>query len=262
MTFPELPLPKLTPKRTLATGLGLGLALLATSASALVVFDPTNYAQAVKQVQAWTQQYNQMREGLQTAQATLDKAKAQIDAVTGIRGLGDLFNDPALRNMLPADFASALDSLNATGLLNGRALSLRNSSALYDCDDLSEEVAKKSCRALLGQNVQAQVFHEDTLSLLNARSTQIDSLRGQINQTEDPKAIAELQARLAAEQAQVSNDQNKLLIAQAMLEVNRRRAIQAEAERVNALTATNKPDILANFDFGAVGTPRVYSGDE
>ena len=54
------------------------------------------------------------------------------------------------------------------------------------------------------------------MALLNQRTTQIEALRAEINATQDPKAIAELQARLAAEQAQVDNDQTKIALANAM----------------------------------------------
>ncbi|MBW8881474.1 MAG: type IV secretion system protein, partial [Asticcacaulis sp.] len=216
-------------------------------------FDPTNYAQAIKQVQAWQQQYNQMAQSIAKAQATFQQAKAQVDALTGNRGFGDLLNNPLLRNIVPADLSSTLASLNSTGVLSGHAASIRSATTVYDCGDLKDAGAKTACQALLGQNAQAQAFQQDTLALLNQRTTQIEALRAQIDATQDPKAIAELQARLAAEEAQVSNDQNKIAVTNAMLAANRSAAAQAEIERVNALMATNKTSALNGFDFTALG---------
>ena len=250
--------PGIRSKKTLALVAAAIVAVSATSAYAAfgigdVVFDPSNYAEAIKQVQSWEQQYQQMTQSIQKAQATFEQVKSQVDALTGVRGFGDLLNNPALKSIIPADLSTTLNGLNATGVLSGKALSIRSASAVYNCDDITDAAAKKSCQVLLGQNAQAQAVQQDTMALLNERTTQIDALRAQIDNTQDPKAIAELQARLAAEQAQVGNDQNKIAVANAMLIANQQAAAQAEVERLNALMTTNKPDTLANFDFANVG---------
>jgi len=214
-----------------------------------IVYDPSNYAQAVKQVQAWEQQYRQMTQALAKAEATYQAARSQVDALTGARGFGDILNNPVLRAIVPSDLTASMAELNSSGALSGRALSLRDGSRLYDCDDISGEAARRGCRALLGQTAQAQVFQQDTMALLNQRTTQIEALRAEISATQDPKAIAELQARLAAEQAQVNNDQTKIALANAMLASSRQAAAQAEAERGNALMATNKSSALDGFSF-------------
>ncbi|CCG39522.1 putative type iv secretion system domain protein [Xanthomonas citri pv. mangiferaeindicae LMG 941] len=63
------------------------------------------------------------------------------------------------------------------------------------------------------------------------RADQIQSLIGQINGTSDPKAIAELQARIAGEQAQVSNEMVKLQLV-SMLQQAEEKAIAAKADAV------------------------------
>lgn len=222
-----------------------------------IVYDPSNYAQAIKQVQAWEQQYRQMTQALAKAEATYQAAKSQVDALTGVRGFGDILNNPALRAIIPSDLTTSMADLNMTGSLTGRALTLRNAARIYDCNDISGEVARRNCQALLGQTAQAQAFQQDTLALLNQRTTQIEALRAEISATQDPKAIAELQARLAVEQAQVANDQTKIALANAMLVSSRQAAAQSEVERVNALMATNKTSALDGFSF----TDLAYSFD-
>ena len=236
----------------------LSLALPATAAYAIgglgdIVYDPSNYLQAVKQVQAWEQQYRQMAQGLTKAEATFQQVKSQVNAMTGVRGFGDLWNNPALKTIVPAELSTTLADLNATGALSGKALSIRNGAALYSCGDIADAGAKTACQAVLGQNAQAQAFQQDTMALLNERTTQIDALRAAINTTQDPKAIAELQARLAAEQAQVANDQNKVAVANAMLTANAQAAAQAQQERVDALMAADKPSALDGFSFTSLG---------
>jgi len=245
-------------KTTAAIAAALVLALPATAAYAIgglgdIVYDPSNYLQAVKQVQAWEQQYRQMAQGLAKAEATYQTVKSQVDAMTGVRGFGDLLNNPLLKNVVPSDLSTTLASLNSTGTLSGKALTIRNASAVYTCADVTDAAAKVTCQALLSQNAQAQAMQQDTMALLNQRTTQIDALRAEINATEDPKAIAELQARLQAEQAQVANDQNKIALANAMLTANAQAAAQTEQERGNALMATNKRSALDGFSFISLG---------
>ena len=234
------------------------IALPASSAFAIgglgdVVFDPSNYAQAIKQVQAWEQQYRQMTQSVAKAEATFQQAKAQVSALTGNRGFGDLLNNPALKSIIPSDLSTTLASLNASGALSGHAADIRRAGAIYDCADLTNAAARTACQALLGQTAQAQAVQQETMALLNERTTQIEALRGEISATQDPKAVAELQARLEAEQAQVANDQNKIAITNAMLASNQAAAAQAEVERINALMATHKTSVLDHFDFTSLG---------
>ncbi len=258
ITLPEFLKLQISRKHAAAATAVLILALPATASYALgglgdIVYDPSNYLQAVKQVQAWEQQYQQMTQSLAKAEATFQQVKTQVDAMTGVRGFGDLLNNPLLKTIVPTDLSTTLSGLNSTGALSGKALSIRNAAAVYNCDDITEAGAKVTCQALLGQNAQAQAYQQDTMALLNQRTTQIDALRAAIDTTQDPKAIAELQARLEAEQAQVANDQNKIAMANAMLQANAQAAAQTEQERVNALTATNKTSVLDGFSFTSLG---------
>lgn len=234
------------------------LGVPATSAFAIgglgdIVYDPSNYVQAIKQVQAWEQQYQQMTQALTKAEATFQQVKSGVDAATGNRGFGDLLNNPLLKVIVPADLSGQLSGLNRTGLLTGNAAALRRSTVVYNCGDITDAGAKVACQALLGQNAQTQAVQQNTMALLNQRTTQIDALRGQIDATSDPKSIAELQARLLAEEAQVTNDQNKVALTNAMLVANQQAAAQAQAERVDALMATNKTSVLDSFSFASLG---------
>ncbi len=234
------------------------LAAPASSAFAIgglgdIVYDPSNYAEAIKQVQSWEQQYQQMSQALAKADASLTQLQTAVASTTGHRGFGDLLNNPLLKAIVPSDISGTLSSLNSTGTLSGNAATIRSSTAVYDCGDITETAAKIACQALLGQNAETQAVQQNTLALLNQRTTQIEALRGQIDATSDPKSIAELQARLQAETAQVANDQSKVALTNAMLAANQQAAAQAQAERVNALMATNKTSVLDTFSFTSLG---------
>ena len=245
-------------KTVAALGAVLIVAAPASTAFAIgglgdIVYDPSNYLEAVKQVQSWETQYQQMTQSLAKAEATFQQVQTQVNALTGVRGFGELLNNPALKTLIPSDFSTSLSGLNATGTLSGSAQQIRSSTAVYNCADITDVAAKIACQALLGQGAQAQSVQQNTLALLNERTTQIDALRAEISSTQDPKGIAELQARLAAEQAQVTNDENKIAIANAMLATNAQAAAQAQAERASALMATNKTSVLDSFSFTSLG---------
>ena len=247
----------ITRRNAALAGAAFILTIPATSAFAIgglgdIVYDPSNYAEAIKQVQSWEQQYQQMTQALAKADASLTQLQTQVKSATGNRGFGDLLNNPLLKAIVPSDLSTTLTSLNTTGNLTGNAATIRSSTAVYNCGDITDAAAKVACQALLGQNAQTQAVQQNTMALLNQRTTQIEALRGQIDATSDPKSIAELQARLQAEEAQVANDQNKVALTNAMLVANQQAAAQAQTERVQALMATNKTSVLDSFSFTAL----------
>lgn len=197
----------------------------AQHASAMPVFDATALAQAVKQVEAWRKQYEQM-----TAQ--LKQLQDQHAALTGSRGLGNILNDPLLRATVPADVVQVLDAVRAhgAGALTAQAAGIRNASMIYDCQDRTG-VDQTTCQAFLNNSAQVGALQQNAMVRLNQRMDQINGLRGQINATTDPKSIAELTARLVAESAQVANDANRLVILKAMSDSADRANQQALKER-------------------------------
>ena len=116
---------------------------------------------------------------------------------------------------------------------------IRTRAQLYDCEDREGE-AQQRCQALLGQNAQTQAYAQNAMELVTARVDQIESLMNQINATEDPKAIAELQARLQVETAQVANDNNRIAVLNQMAVAQKEQAEQRIREsQMKNLSLTN-----------------------
>ena len=72
------------------------------------VIDGANLAQAIQQVMAWAQQYQQMTQQIQQLQQ-------QIESVTGSRGFSSALNSTAFqqaRRMLPEDAQTLLNLAN------------------------------------------------------------------------------------------------------------------------------------------------------
>lgn len=184
----------------------------------------------VETIAKWKMQYDQMM-------SQIEQAKQQYESLTGSRGLGNIMNDPALRDYLPADWQSVYDSVRNGGYngLSGRGASVYNANKIFDsCAYLKVDEQRTACEARAVKASQDKGFALDAYDAAKSRINQIDQLMAKINQTQDPKAIAELQGRIAAEQANIQNEQTKLQLyamvaaAEEKVQAQRQREIQAK----------------------------------
>lgn len=163
-------------------------------------------ANQVETIAKWKQQYDQMMQ-------QIDQAKQQFESLTGSRGLGTIMNNAALRDYLPGDWQGVYDSVKSGGYsgLSGRGQSVYNANKVFDsCASLKIDQERLSCEARAVKGAQDKGFALDAYDAAKSRINQIDQLMAKINDTSDPKAIAELQARIATEQANIQNEQTKL----------------------------------------------------
>ncbi|CAH0356074.1 P-type DNA transfer protein VirB5 [Aquabacterium sp. CECT 9606] len=209
------------------------------------VIDAANLAQSIQQVIAWANQYQQMVQQYQ-------QLNQQYNSLVGSRGLGDIMNNQLLQNVVPTDVTTLLNSVNSGGYnsLTGAAQTLRQGVMIYNCGDRTGE-AKQTCEAALNANAQVQSLQQTAMGLITQRVQQIQSLQSQINTTQDPKAIAELQARIAAENTQVSNDANRLAVMQANAQSAKEAADQAIKERGLKMLASTAPAAANTFVYTA-----------
>jgi len=121
---------------------------------------------------------------------------------------------------------------------------------IYNCEDRTGQ-SKVACETLLNLPSQSMAYDQNALSLTQQRVAQIQSLQSQINSTQDPKAIAELQARIQAENVQVSNDANRIAVMQSMAAAQQRAAEQAQNERVLKMLSSATPTAASTFVYTA-----------
>jgi type IV secretion system protein VirB5 len=195
-----------------------GAAVCSTANAGVPVIDYANLAQSIEQVLSWARQYQQM--------------EAQRASVTGSRGLGAIHNDPALQNVVPVDAVQIYAAIQTNGMqaLTPDAQQIRNTTRIYNCEGQTG-VYERSCNAQLAKSPQDLAFARNALSTTTQRVNQIVALMNQINATTDPKAIAELQARLQVETTQVANDQNRLLALKAVSEAQQQQTEQQLKEQ-------------------------------
>ena len=176
-------------------------------ASGIPVFDGTRAADFI-------QQMKRMKEQLDTAQAQLAEAKRMYEAVTGTRGIGDLMRNSQLREYLPEDLQTVYDSANGGGYsgISGSITDiLRDEKLSGSVDDMRDAILERSRNAAATDKAVGLRAYEGA----QQRLAQIEYLMDEINHTGDQKAIDELQARIAGEQAAIQNETTKLqMIAQ------------------------------------------------
>ena len=224
-------------KKALAVVLSASLAFssVTSHASGIPVVDG---AAATQRAQNFVQQMAEMAKQLTEMKAQLEQARKQYQALTGSRGLGDIFNNPAIRSALPADWQKVYDNIQRGGYkgLDGTAAAIADAAGLLNrCQRLTNAQSKQSCEAQAVQSAQIKSDLQKAFDAAEQRLKQIEGLMGQINSATDPKAIADLQARIQTEQAKIQNEQTRIQMYKMMQEENQKLLAQQRSEaRVKA----------------------------
>lgn len=183
-------------------------------------------ANQIETVAKWQLQYEQMM-------SQIDGMEREYKALTGGRGLGTVLNDPRYREYLPTEWQGVYDSVRNGGYagLSGRASEIYNENQVFDgCAHIQVDTQRLACEARAVKGAQDKAFALDAYDAARDRLNQIDQLMARINSTQDPKDIAELQGRIAAEQAMIANEQTKLQMYSMVAEAEDRLQEQREQE--------------------------------
>lgn len=172
------------------------------------VVDVGAIAQLVQQVQTLQQQ-------LATAREQLGQARTTFESTRGGRGMEQLLSG-TVRNYLPPDWAALEAAVRQASAsyagLGAQVQSVLNANAVLTAAQMAalsgrerEQVdAARRHAALL------QVMTREALASTSGRFAALQQLIGAISSATDQKAILDLQARIAAEQGMLQNEQTKL----------------------------------------------------
>lgn len=205
----------------------------AAFAQGIPVIDAASLAQAVKQVESWQQQ-------LQSMAKQYNQALKHYESLTGNRGFGDLLNDAGLQEYVPKDLGKTYQALRESGQLtmSAGAQTMQKANAIYDCAK-APDITK--CQAAYGKVFQDADNFNKAYDKAQDQTKQVQKLIGQISQTDDPKSIAELQARLQGEQAQLQNTSNQLrLMTQLAQQQDKIASQRAQEAHLKNLETPNK----------------------
>ena len=152
---------------------------------------PAELAQQMVQVQQLMQQ--------------IENQEAQYRALTGNSSLGTIMNDASLRNYLPEQWQDIYDHAKS-GSLSGISSTMRSIERQEGMTDATTPGQQRYYDVLAAN----KAMNEQAYSATMARLNNIQSLMQQSNLTQDPAQKADLQNRMAAEEAMVSNEQTRL----------------------------------------------------
>jgi type IV secretion system protein VirB5 len=195
-------------KRVFVFSLFLCASLNSRQASAQIpVIDSSNLAQAISQVQAWGQQYQQMIQQFQQLQQT-------YQSIQGVRGMGSLVNNPAQRNYLPANYQDILQGAGSTmSSINNLVSSLQQAAQIVGVQNTSldpNSTAGQLFSAIQNLNAMNAGLGQTIFSNESNNFTNIQALLDEVNNAPDQKDILDLTARIQAEQVMAQNEANKL----------------------------------------------------
>lgn len=188
-------------KRALVIGL-LSTHLL-THAQGVPVYDAASVFQAIRQMQAWETQYQQMYRQLLNQ-------KAQIESMTGSRGLGTIANEitkPLIVEAIQQQVTDAQTRKDLQSLTSGQLNQLLKASEM--------------------------------------RASQIQKLMSRVNATTDAKGGQEINARIAAEQVMVANEAKETQLLQQVAELKKQQ--MDEERRLESLKRLTSSGILRSF---------------
>ena len=194
-------------------------------AQGIPVIDIANLVQTILQVlNDVTKISNQVQQ--------ITELQNQLNSINGLRNLGQVFNNPMLKNYVPAEAYTYLNAVNTTGYsgLTVTAKALRDVRMVYNCMDLAGG-ARTDCQAALAQPYQQKGLLQDAMKSASGRLSQINALMDQINGTSDQKAIQEIQARIGAENALLAHEVSQVQMLQGMADSEERIARSRERER-------------------------------
>lgn len=205
--------------------LALSLMVACATANAQIpVTDVASLTQQMQQVAAWGQQIQGMKD-------QLGQQQQMFNSMNGARGIGQLLNNPALKNTLPADWQNVYSSVQAGGYagLTGSAKAIRDANAVYDCSSGPANTVAR-CNQELNKVAQDKAFANDAYTASQRRLDNVQSLMGQIDNATDTKQIQDLQVRMQAENAMIQNEQTKLMMFKMMADAEDKLIIQQKHE--------------------------------
>jgi type IV secretion system protein VirB5 len=180
------------------------------------VIDATKIA---KDAISWAKQVADMKLQYDQLVDQYDQAVENFESITGIRNMADLVNNPASRYYIPAEYQDVLQL--SAGIVGGdyddlqdRVTALREGAKILDIEDTEldpDSLAGIAFVAAQNQIAINSALSEKAFNEINLRTNNLQILLDKVNDAPDSKDIADLTARINAEQAMLTNEGNKLI---------------------------------------------------
>lgn len=218
------------PPRLLALA---ALALAAPARAQTLVYDPSAVGRLVQQYETALQQLDQLKAQVTQGQKLFD----HFNTASGVNAIASELASPTLRAFLPdADkyVAAAKGDMSALGAVGTAATSIRSANRIYTPP--TGDVAGRDLEAAGNRAARDLALGQQVATVSASRLQGLQTLQNSIEGARDVRAVMDLQARLQAEQAMISNDQIRLQ-GLAMVQAAEDR-VQAQRDRERAAQAS------------------------
>ncbi|MDG3580513.1 P-type DNA transfer protein VirB5 [Rhizobium sp. YJ-22] len=222
-----------------AAALAAAIVLTASGAAGqgIPVIDQTAILKHIESIAQLKSQLDALHQQIEQAQ----QLYGSLNKLTDMADVASVLNDPAIRKALPSDFA-AIEGLlkgEGTGVFKDSASKFLEGNSTYrtDADDFyAKELARVQNKNAGQMSLGQQIYDAAT-----KRIDGIDQLREKISTASDAKEIADLQARLQAEQAFLQTDVLRMeglrMVQQAQNQVDEQRKAEDWRQRMDAMKA-------------------------
>lgn len=222
-------------------GVAFAAALILSAGGAagqgIPVIDETAILKHIESIAQLKSQLDALHQQIEQAQ----QLYGSLNKLTDMADVASVLNDPAIRKALPSDFA-AIEGLlkgEGTGVFKDSASKFLEGNSTYrtDADDFyAKELARVQNKNAGQMSLGQQIYDAAT-----KRIDGIDQLREKISSASDAKEVADLQARLQAEQAFLQTDVLRMeglrMVQQAQSQVDEQRKAEDWRQRMDAMKA-------------------------
>jgi P-type DNA transfer protein VirB5 len=213
----------------------VGLAITPPLRAQWAVVDVGAITQLIQEVNYWKQQ-------IQAMSSQLNQLQSTYNAMTGNRGMQNLLPiTPQARNYLPTNWQGLMATLNGLsgsyGMLSTQLNSTLSTNAVLTPAQLARLSPQEQAQLQSSRNSAAlmQATSQQALQASSQRFTSLQQLINAIPTATDQKGALDLQARIAAEQAMLQNEQTKIQTLNQALQADER----ARQQRAQELSISN-----------------------
>jgi type IV secretion system protein VirB5 len=201
------------------------------------VIDQTAILKHIESIAQLKSQLDALHQQIEQAQ----QLYSSLNKLTDMADVASVLNDPAIRKALPSDFA-AIEGLlkgEGTGVFKDSASKFLEGNSTYRTD--ADDFYAKELARVQNKNAGQMSLGQQMYDAATKRIDGIDQLREKISTAGDAKEIADLQARLQAEQAFLQTDVLRMeglrMVQQAQTQVDEQRKAEDWRQRMDAMKA-------------------------
>lgn len=182
----------------------------------MAVFDSANYAKLLQETQTALNQLQQLEKQVAQGEQLVTNGQqllTSLNQVSNVNSLAPVLSQPALRSFLPdantyVTATSQGGSLSTLGVIGQAAQVIRTANQLF-----TAPAGNAYGAALMASGNQAALNLATGQAVVQAGATRLaglQQLQTSIDTAPNARAVAEIEARLVAEQAMIANDQMRI----------------------------------------------------